>query len=249
MPDVALYDAIGQTYTATRRADPRIGALVAAALGGAASVVNVGAGAGSYEPPQTVAAVDPSLTMLRQRPAGAAPGLLGSAEHLPLRDDCADAAMAILTIHHWNDLAAGIAEMRRVARDRLVFLTWLPERFARFWLFDEYLPAAARTDSDLAVPVDRLTGMLDRPRMQPVPIPHDCTDGVAAAYWRRPAAYLDPVVRAGMSALAKTDEQALASGLARLASDLESGEWQRNHADLLERDSLDVGYCLITADA
>jgi SAM-dependent methyltransferase len=249
MQDVALYDAIGETYTATRRADPRIGALVADALSGAASVVNIGAGAGSYEPPQTVAAVDPSLTMLRQRPAGAAPALLGEAEYLPLRDQCADAAMAILTIHHWSDLAAGIAEMRRVARERLVFLTWLPERFATFWLFEEYLPAAAKTDSDLAVPVDQLTAMLDRPRMQPVPIPHDCTDGVAAAYWRRPAAYLDPVVRAGMSALARTDEQALASGLARLASDLDSGEWQRNHADLLERDSLDIGYCLITANA
>jgi SAM-dependent methyltransferase len=249
MQDVALYDVLGQTYTATRRADPRIGALVADALEGTASVVNIGAGSGSYEPPQTVAAVDPSLTMLRQRPAEAAPALLGAAEHLPLRDDCADAAMAILTIHHWSDLAAGIAEMRRVARERLVFLTWIPERVARFWLFDEYLPAAARTDSDLAVPVDRLTGMLDRPRIQPVPIPRDCADGVAAAFWRRPAAYLDPVVRAGMSALAKTAEHALTSGLLRLASDLESGEWQRNHADLLERDSLDIGYCLVTADA
>lgn len=246
---MALYDAIGKTYTATRHADPSIGNLVATALGGTGTVVNIGAGAGSYEPPQTVAAVDPSLTMLRQRPAGAAPALLGAAEHLPLRDDCADAAMAILTIHHWTDLAAGIAEMRRVARDRLVFLTWIPEQIAEFWLFDEYLPAAAETDRELAVPVERLTAMLDRPRLQPVPIPHDCADGVAAAYWRRPEAYLDPVVRAGMSALAKTDEQALASGLARLASDLESGEWQRNHADLLERDRLDIGYCLVTADA
>ncbi len=246
---MALYDVIGETYTATRRADPRIGALVASALGGAASVVNVGAGAGSYEPPQTVAAVDPSMTMLRQRPAGAAPALVGSAEHLPLRNDCADAAMAILTIHHWSDLAAGVAEMRRVARDRLVFLTWIAEQFADFWLFSEYLPAAAETDAELAVPVGQLTAMLDRPRMRPVPIPHDCADGVAAAYWRRPAAYLDPVVRAGMSALAKTGDRALAPGLARLARDLESGEWQRKHADLLERDSLDVGYCLIIADA
>jgi SAM-dependent methyltransferase len=249
MPNVALYDVLGQTYTATRHADPRIGVLIADALADSGSVVNVGAGAGSYEPPQTLAAVDPSRTMLGQRPAGAAPALLAAAEHLPLRDNCADAAMAILTIHHWSDLAAGIAEMRRVARRRLVFLTWWPERVSRFWLFADYLQAAARTDAGLAVPVERLIAMLDRPRVVPVPIPHDCTDGVAAVYWRRPAAYLDPVVRAGMSALAKTGEDALAAGLTRLASDLENGQWQREHADLLELDSLDVGYCLVIADA
>jgi SAM-dependent methyltransferase len=249
MLNVALYDALGQTYTATRRADPRIAALVADALAGAGSVVNVGAGAGSYEPPQTVAAVEPSRTMLGQRPAGAAPALQAEAEHLPLRDDCADAAMAMLTVHHWRDLAAGIAEMRRVARQRLVFLTWDPELCARFWLFAEYLPEAAKTDAEIGVPVERLTALLDRPRIVPVPIPHDCIDGVAAAYWRRPEAYLDPVVRAGMSALAITGEDAIAAGLARLAADLVDGRWQRDHADLLERDRLDVGYCLVIADA
>jgi SAM-dependent methyltransferase len=249
MTNVVLYDVIGQTYTATRRTDPRIAALIAGALGDAGSVVNIGAGAGSYEPPQTVAAVEPSRTMLAQRPAGAAPAVQAAAERLPLRDDCADAAMALLTVHHWTDLAAGVSEMRRVARRRLVFLTWFPERVSQFWLFGEYLPAAARTDADLAIPVQQLAALLGQPRIVPVPIPHDCADGVAAAYWRRPAAYLDPVVRAGMSALAKTNEDDLAPGLARLAGDLDSGRWQREHADLLARDSLDVGYCLVIDDA
>lgn len=249
MRDMALYDVYGQTYGATRHADPRIGARIADALGDAASVANIGAGTGSYEPPQTVAAIEPSLTMLRQRPSGSAPAAQAMAEHIPLRDGCVDAAMAVLTIHHWSDLAAGIAEMRRIARRRLVFLTWIPEQISKFWLLDEYLPEAARTDADLAVPIDRLTGLLDRPRVLPVPIPYDCTDGFGAAYWRRPHAYLDRTVRDGISLLARTGEDALAPGLSRLAIDLASGRWQRDHADLMQRESLDLGYCLVIADA
>jgi SAM-dependent methyltransferase len=245
----ALYDEVGKTYSQTRRADPRIAALVTDALDGMASVVNVGAGAGSYEPPQTIAAVDPSLTMLRQRPASAAPALLGVAESLPLRAKCADAAMAILTIHHWSDLEAGIAEMRRIARRRLVFLTWDPDRFRRFWLFAEYLPEATRVDADMAVPMQLLAGLLDQPRTVPVPVPSDCTDGFAAANWRHPERYLDPVVRAAISSMAKAGEDALAPGLARLAGDLDSGRWQFEHADLFQLDSLDVGYRLVIADA
>lgn len=213
------------------------------------SVVNIGAGSGSYEPPRTVAAIDPSRAMLRQRPIGAAPAFQGVAEHLPLRDDCADAAMAILTVHHWSDMAAGIAEMRRVARRRVVILTWHPDRISKFWLLREYLPEAAATDAEMAIPVARITGLLEKPRVLPVPIPHDCRDGFGAAYWRRPHAYLDPAVRAGISMLAKTGEDALRPGLVRLADDLQSGRWQREHAELLQRDSIDLGYCLIVANA
>jgi SAM-dependent methyltransferase len=249
MRNMALYDTYGQTYGATRRADPRLAAQVAAALADASSVVNIGAGTGSYEPPQTVVAIEPSLTMLAQRPGGAAPALQATAEHLPLRDHCADAAMAILTIHHWSDLAAGIAEMRRIAARRLVFLTWRAEEFSKFWLVEEYLPEAGRIDAEMAVPLDLLMSMLKRPRVVPVPVPHDCTDGFGAAYWRRPQAYLDPTVRAGISLLARAGENVLAAGLARLASDLHTGSWHRDHADLLERDRLDVGYCLVIADA
>jgi SAM-dependent methyltransferase len=249
MAGAPLYDTIGQTYTATRQSDPRIAAQIADALGDAASVVNVGAGTGSYEPPQTIAAIDPSLTMLRQRPPGAAPALRGVAEHLPLRDNCADAAMTSLSVHHWTDIAAGVAEMCRVARRRVVFFISDISIISKFWLLTEYLPHTAETELKQAVYQERLAGMLDRPRVVPVPVPHDCVDGFGAAYWRRPEAYLDPRVQAGISLLAKSDRDKLADGLGRLAADLASGRWHRDHAHLLERDSLDLGYCLVIGDA
>ncbi len=244
---MALYDSIGRTYSSTRRADPRIAAAIADALGEAASVVNVGAGAGSYEPVQTIAAVEPSRVMIAQRPPGSAPAVQAVAEHIPLRDRCADAALAVLTVHHWSDVAAGIAEMRRVARRRLVFFTWHPRPFASFWLLSEYLPEAARVDAAMAEPIRVLTRLLRGAEVRPLPVPHDCTDGFAAAYWRRPEAYLDPAVRAGISVLAKTGEKALRAGLNRLADDLRTGRWHDNHADLIQLDSLDVGYSLVTA--
>lgn len=244
---MALYDSIGRTYSSTRRADPRIAAAIADALGEAASVVNVGAGAGSYEPAQTIAAVEPSRVMIAQRPLGSAPAVQAVAEHIPLRDRCADAALAVLTVHHWSDVAAGIAEMRRVARRRLVFFTWQPRLFASFWLLSEYLPEAARVDAAMAEPIRVLARLLCGAEVRPVPVPHDCTDGFAAAYWRRPEAYLDPAVRAGISVLAKTGEEALRAGLNRLADDLRTGRWHDNHADLIQLDSLDVGYSLVIA--
>ncbi len=245
---MALYDAIGRTYRVTRRADPRIAAAIVDALGDASSVVNIGAGSGSYEPAQTIAAVEPSRVMIAQRPEGAPLAIQATAERLPLRDDCADAALAVLTAHHWGDVAAGVAEMRRIARRRLVFFTWHPQAFSQFWLLSEYLPAAGETDAALAVPIHLLSGLLRGAEIRPVPVPHDCTDGFGAAYWRRPAAYLDPTVRAGISMLARTGEEALGEGLARLADDLRTGRWQDDHADLLGLDSLDVGYCLVIAE-
>lgn len=245
---VELYDRLGRTYGATRRADPRIGAQLRSALGDARSVVNVGAGTGSYEPPPTVVAVEPSPVMIDQRPPGSAPAVRGVAEALPLADNCVDAAMAVLSVHHWTDVAAGIAELTRVARCRVVLLSWFPEVIADFWLLSEYLPEAAAVDAAQSVPVQTLTGLLPNPRVFPVPVPHDCIDGFGAAFWRRPEAYLQPEVRAGMSMLAKTGDSALESGLSRLAEDLRTGTWHRRHADLLTRESLDVGYCLIVAE-
>ncbi|WP_238007466.1 methyltransferase domain-containing protein [Dactylosporangium sp. AC04546] len=245
---MAIYDAIGTTYAGTRRPDPRIGALITAALGDARSVVNVGAGAGSYEPPQTVVAVEPSAVMIGQRPAGAAPVVRARAEALPLAGDAADAVMALLTVHHWTDLEAGIAELRRVARRRIVVLTWDPLVFRGFWLVSEYLPEAAAFDEARAVPVDRLTELLGGARVTPVPVPHDCTDGFGAAFWRRPEAYLEPAVRSGISMLAQFGEEAVRPGLDRLAADLESGRWHERHADLLERADFDAGYRLLVAD-
>ncbi len=187
----ALYDQIGQTYSTTRRPDRRISAAILDALGEVSSVVNIGAGSGSYEPVETVAAVEPSGVMIAQRPRGAPPAVRAIAERLPLRDDCADAALAVLTVHHWSDVAAGVAEMRRVARRRMVLFTWDAQAFASFWLLSEYLPAAAETDAALAVPLAVLSELRPGAEIRSVPVPHDCTDRFGAAYWRRPAAYLD----------------------------------------------------------
>jgi SAM-dependent methyltransferase len=244
---MTVYDRIGRSYRTTRRPDPRIGAQVAAALSGMTSVVNVGAGAGSYEPAETAVAVEPSSVMVGQRPAGSAPCVRGRAEALPLRGGSVDAALAVLTVHHWSDLEAGIAELRRVARRRVVILTWDQAVFCEFWLVREYLPAAAAVSAGHAVPVSRLVGLLPGARVEPVLVPHDCTDGFGAAYWRRPEAYLDPGVRAGISMLAQADPRALADGLSALAADLGSGAWRERHRELSELDRLDAGYRLVVS--
>jgi SAM-dependent methyltransferase len=245
---VYLYDTIGATYTTTRRPDARVATLINRALGDARSVINVGAGSGAYEPPQTVLAVEPSSVMIGQRPADAAPVVRARAEALPIADGAADAALAVLTVHHWDDLEAGLAELGRIARRRIVVLTWDHEVTRDFWLLREYLPEAVAVDHAMAVPVDRLATLLGDARIEPMPVPHDCTDGFAAAYWRRPEAYLDPVVRAGISMLAKAGDERLRTGLDRLATDLASGRWHERHTDLLHREHLDLGYRLLIAD-
>ncbi|MFI1166958.1 class I SAM-dependent methyltransferase [Streptomyces sp. NPDC020801] len=247
---MALYDTLGATYGRTRQPDPRIAAQIHATLEDTADVINVGAGTGSYEPPQTVLAVEPSQVMLAQRAPRSAPAVRAVAEHLPLRANAADAVMALLTVHHWSDLAAGIAELRRVARRRIVILTWDQQIFReRFWLVREYLPQAAAFDDIRAIPIDRLVTLLGGAHQETVHVPHDCTDGFGAAYWRRPHAYLDPQVRAGISMFAQSGEDALAPGLATLGNDLASGRWHSRHAGLLTLDTIDVGYRLLVADS
>jgi SAM-dependent methyltransferase len=239
------YDTLGRGYAGHRRADSRIAALIEQELGDAASVVNIGAGAGSYEPSgRDVIAVEPSEVMIAQRPPGSAPLVRARAERLPFADAAFDAAMAVLTIHHWGDLEAGVAEMRRVAR-RVVVLTWDQRVCDRYWLVAEYLPEIAVQDAKRAVPVERLIELLGAAEVRPVPVPHDCTDGFMGAYWRRPEAYLDPGVRAAISSLAALGDQA-AGGLGRLRADLRCGAWQRRHARLLALDELDIGYRLVT---
>lgn len=214
-----------------------------------ADVINVGAGAGSYEPEVTVLAVEPSRVMVDQRPVGAAPAVQAVAERLPVRDGAADAVMALLTVHHWRDLAAGVRELRRVARRRVVVLTWDQVVFReRFWLVREYLPEAVAFDDSRAVPVEVLAELLGGARVENVPVPHDCTDGFGAAYWRRPEAYLDPEVRAGISLCAQTGEDVIAPGLERLAGDLASGRWHARHAELLGLEAIDVGYRLLVSN-
>jgi len=244
------YDRIGIGYEATRRADPRIAALIDAALGDAASVINVGAGTGSYEPERrTVAAIEPSRVMIRQRPPDSAPALQAAAEHLPLRDGACDAALAVLTIHHWANRRRGLAEMRRVAHRRVVILTWDARVFHGFWLVRDYFPCIADIDRPRAIPIAEIADAICATRIVPVPVPHDCSDGFLGAFWRRPQAYLDPRVRAGTSVFPVMSPDDRDAGLGRLAADLESGAWARDHADLLALDELDLGYRLIVAES
>jgi len=240
-----LYDQIGIGYRALRRPDPRIAAAIVDALGPAASVVNVGAGAGSYEPTdRRVVAVEPSREMIRQRPAGAAPVVQASATALPFRTATFDAALAVLTVHHWPDRARGLAELRRVARDRVVILTWAPDA-AGFWLVEDYFPELVAIDRAIFPTPDEMRRTLDPIEVHPLPIPHDCTDGFLGAYWRRPRAYLDAAVRGAISTFSKIGD--VDPGLARLRNDLEDGTWTRRHGLLLTRSELDLGYRLVVA--
>jgi SAM-dependent methyltransferase len=246
----SAYDQIGEGYPLTRRPDPRIAARIRAALGDCASVVNVGAGSGSYEPgDRAVVAVEPSTTMIRQRPAGSAPVVRGAAESLPLADGAVDAALAVLTMHHWTDPGRGLAEMRRVARRRVVVLTWDQELFEGFWLVREYFPGIRDLDRARAWPIADIASALGASEINAVPIPHDCVDGFLGAFWRRPEAYLDPRVRSGMSAYAALSAVERDTGLARLAVDIHSGTWEERHRHLLDLEQLDLGYRLIVATA
>ncbi|HEY5164571.1 MAG TPA: methyltransferase domain-containing protein [Acidimicrobiia bacterium] len=219
--------------------------MISAAIGDAASVLNVGAGTGSYEPSEgRVVAAEPSETMLTQRADRSAPAIRAVGEWLPVRDRAFDVALAVLTIHHWPDPVAGLRELQRVA-SRQVILHFEPG--FPFWFADEYLPPDRTIDVVDEPTVTEVVAALGNARVEPVPVPHDCLDGFFAAYWRRPAAYLDPSVRANISYLARMGDDDLSPGLDRLRRDLASGAWDAEHQDLLARDELDAGYRLIVA--
>ena len=243
MPE--LYDRIGVGYTRVRGEDPRIAAAIHAALGDARTVVNVGAGAGSYEPrDREVTAVEPSEVMIAQRPPGAAPVVRAGAEALPFPDGAFDAAMAVLSDHHWPDRARGLRELRRVARRRAVVFQCDVAALPEFWLVRDYLTTFHPAGMSLA----ELAHHLGATRIEPVPIPHDCRDGFLSAYWRRPHAYLDPAVRAGISVFRLLPDRDVEAAMAALRADLESGEWERRNAALLGHDELDLGYRLVIAE-
>jgi SAM-dependent methyltransferase len=240
------YDRLGRGYARTRATDPRIAARIWEALGEARTVVNVGAGTGNYEPPdRAVTAVEPSAVMIAQRPPGAAPVVRASAEDLPFDDGAFDAAMAVLTLHHWADWRGGVAELRRVA-GRVVVLSWDPEFAGRLWISAEYFPQLVDDDVRHFPSIADQAAALRATQVTPVRIPHDCRDGFYGAHWRRPEAYLDPAVRAGISVFAKRARGELEPGLAALREDLRTGAWHERHADLLELDELDLGYRLIS---
>jgi SAM-dependent methyltransferase len=245
MPNLPLYDTIGVTYTVTRRTEPRIAAQIWAALGDARTVLNVGAGTGSYEPPdRDVLAVEPSAVMRSQRPPDAAPCLAAAAERLPFDDQSFDAAMAVATTHHWQDLKAGLREMKRVAR-RLVVFTFDFDRLGDFWLTRDYLPELPGRIVGYPSLTEQAT--LIGARTEPVLIPWDCVDGFFEAYWRRPEAYLDENVRRGISVWSKLGPGIEQRAVRSLRDDLASGKWAERNRDLLDLDAVDLGIRLLIA--
>lgn len=242
------YDAHGSGYARRRRTDPRIAARVWAALGDARTVVNVGAGAGSYEPSdRQVIAVEPSASMRAQRGPDAAPVIAGVASDLPFDDDAVDAAMATITVHHWPDPAAGLAEMRRVARGPVVVLTFDGTALDRLWL-GEYVPELFAAEARRYTPIEVITETLGgQVSVTEVPIPIDCVDGFTEAFYARPEAFLDAGVRAGQSAWGFVDADATERGIAALRRDLESGAWDERHGHLRSRPELIGAVRLVVA--
>lgn len=243
----ALYDEIGIGYKNLRQPDPRIATVIENALGDAVSIINVGAGAGSYEPRHAeVVAVEPSIAMIRQRPLTAAPVVQATAEHLPFADDSYDAALAILTVHHWPDRRKGIAELTRVAREKVVILTFDPAETCKFWLVQDYFPEIAEIDYDSLPDIDAIVNEFARATVSSIPIPSDCRDGFLGAYWQRPHVYLEKPVRDAISVFSKLAD--VETGLERLQNDIVSGVWLQKYGYLGGMKTLDVGYRLILAE-
>jgi len=244
--EAPAYDRIGTGYAGRRRADLRLQAPVHAALG-PGRVLNVGAGPGSYEPgDRSVVAVEPSMVMIHQRAPGSAPVVRATAERLPFGDRSFDVAMAILTVHHWTDCAAGLDELTRVAPRRVV-LTFDPDVHGSLWLMD-YLPEITELDSQRVTPVTEVAERIGGTSTTVLPVPWDCVDGMTVAYWRRPEAYLDPGVRLGGSSLRQIGTSALHRGLGELERDLRTGRWHRRYAHLLELESLDCGLRIVVGE-
>lgn len=243
------YDRLGRHYSDVRRADPRFEAAIWAALGGARTVLNVGAGTGSYEPPdREVIAVEPSPVMIAQRPPSAAPAQHGVAEALPLADKSVDATMGVFTMQHWDDVDRGLAEVLRVTRERIVLLTLDVEATAEMWLCREYAPEIIEHDRETFPTIAHLEATLPDVTVDTLPVPSDCSDGFCVALWSWPEAHLDPDVRRCSSIWHLLPDAVVERTVTRLRRDLESGEWDRRHGHLREQDTLDVGLRLVTAE-
>jgi SAM-dependent methyltransferase len=239
------YELHGRTYARHRRADPRIAAHIHAALGDARTVLNVGAGAGSYEPTDRwVLAVEPSATMRAQRPADAAPAIAAKAEALPFDDDTFDAAMACVTIHHWQAPERGLAELRRVARGPVVVFTFELD-YLPAWQHD-YLREGIAKEQPRFPPLATIAAALGgQTRVEHIPTPGDCTDGFFEAYWRRPEALLHAEVRASQSVWALLDNDVEERMVQRLAQALRSGAWDAEHGHLRAQENLNGALRLV----
>ena len=227
------YGTLGDEYIQRRRADPRIAAYVKNALGSAQTVLNVGAGTGSYEPEDRyVIAVEPSSSMRSRRPGYLPRAIAGWAEQLPLDDQSVDAAMAIATIHQWSDLSKGLNELRRVTRGPIVVVTFDGEALLRFWLAD-YVPGLIAHESLRCPRIELISGALGaETKVSTIPIPLDCADGFMEAYYARPEAFLNASVRRAQSAWAFAEQGVEERFAEDLARDLSSGEWDRRYGHL-----------------
>jgi SAM-dependent methyltransferase len=245
----ADYGLIGGAYARYRRADPRIARVVHEALGPARTVLNVGAGTGSYEPEdRDVTAIEPSESMRAQRPAHLTPALDATAEDLPFADNTFDAGMAIFSVHQWHDQRAGLGEVRRVVRGPVVILTCDPDLVRRFWL-NEYAPEVLDTEARRYPPHDVLAEGLDGPiRQRNVPIPLDCIDGFNEAYYGRPEALLDRDARGSCSAWSFVDQSVHDRFVRDLRRDLDDGTWDRRFGELRRQPSWDGSLAVVVAD-
>ena len=241
------YDRIGVGYRRIRCTDPVLASRIWAALGDARTVLNVGAGTGSYEPlDRWVLAVEPSGVMIAQRPSDAAPVIQAAVEQLPLADRTVDAAMAVLTLQHWESVETGLRELVRVVRDRVVLVTMDVGTLGELWIVRDYLPELLGQHARFPA-IDRLRDLLPNAQVEVLPVPRECEDGLMAAFWARPLAYLDPTVRAATSPWHELPAAVVERALVQLREHLDSGEWQRRHGRLLARTELDVGLRLVTA--
>jgi len=247
------YERHGEGYASARQPDPRIAAQVHAALGGSRTVLNVGAGAGSYEPTDRyVLAVEPSAAMRTQRPVEAAPAVDAAAERLPFDDGSFDATMAVMTVHQWSDVDQGLQEMRRVSRGPVVVLTLEASALQQFWLTD-YIPEIVAVEQARFPTLQQVTAALAQGstevRVDVVAVPQDCSDGFGEAFYGRPEAFLRPEVRAATSGLVLTDPGAIRRGLDRLENDLDSGAWDRKYGHLRGLAEREGALRLVTANS
>lgn len=241
------YERIGTTYAATRREEPRLASALRECVGAARSLVNVGAGTGNYETMfGSVVAAEPSTQMLRQRPSMAAPAAQCVAEALPFPNNCFEASLAVFTLHHWSDPAAGLLELRRVS-DRQVIMFFEPSQAHKFWC-KSYFPESLSLVSESNAPgIAVIAAGLQVREVRPWLVPADCSDGMGTAFWARPEQYLRPEVQAGMSWLALLSDDARRRGTERLRADLDSGVWDRQFGHLRDLEAYDAGYRIAVA--
>jgi SAM-dependent methyltransferase len=244
------YETIGVGYAHTRREDPRIAARLREALGASRTVVNVGAGTGSYEPRDLyVLAVEPSDVMSAQRPTGRVPALRAHADCLPLRDSSVDAAMAVLSIHHWDEAQEkGVRELRRVAKDAVVILTCDPEVSGAMWLMADYLREIGELDRKIFPSMDRLSEWLGgKTTVEVVPIPRDTPDWMLMSFWAHPERVLDPDARRATSGFARMPKTVVDRVVNDVHRDLESGAWDERYGRLRTLSEYDAGLRLVVS--